>query len=103
MQTPDVDPDLAVDEGAFEAFAEVVTAAVLGVVGGDAEAVDALAEGDGAGEGAGAEVTDPGSAGSVVYSSDGDSITTLPDGSVSFMGSSPGGFGDISYDSDLGF
>jgi hypothetical protein len=100
MDTPDVDPDLAVDEGAFEQFAEVVMAAVLGTAPGDA-AVDAPGAGDD-GDTAGAEVADTDPAGSVVYSSDGDAVYTMPDGSVSFMGSSPGHFGDISYDSDLG-
>jgi len=100
MHTPDVDPDLAVDESAFEAFAEVVTAAVLGTAPGDAAAVDAPGGGDS--DAAGVEVPDTDPAGSVVYSSDGDAVYTMPDGSVSFMGSSPGHFGDISYDSDLG-
>jgi hypothetical protein len=100
MDTPDVDPDVAVDEGAFEAFAEVVAAAVLGAVAGDVAAVDAPAGGDGAGEEA--EVPDD-PAGSAAFSSDGDSITTLPDGSISFSGSTPGGFGDVDFNSDLGF
>jgi hypothetical protein len=98
MDTHDVDPDLAVDEGAFEAFAEVVTAAVLGTVAGDAAAVDAPAEGDTAAT----EVPDA-AAGSATFSGDGDSITTLPDGSISFSGSTPGGFGDVDFNSDLGF
>lgn len=85
--TPDeLDPDLAVEAGAFEAFAEAVVAAVL------APALDsAAAEGVGA-----AEV---GESGSVVTGEGADALYTLPDGSMSFSGYAPDG---TSYSFDVG-
>jgi len=86
--TPDeLDPDLAVDVGAFEAFAEAVVAAVL------APALDSAAAG--AAEGA-AEV---GESGTVVAGEGADALYTLPDGSMSFSGYGPDG---TSYSFDVG-
>lgn len=75
------DPDLAVAEGAFEAFAEAVAAAVLGPMPG-AEAAEAAE----AAEWAGAATDGPAEGGSVVAGEGADALYTLPDGSVSFSG-----------------
>ncbi|MGQ0573207.1 MAG: hypothetical protein ACT4RN_03265 [Pseudonocardia sp.] len=108
--TPDdLDPDLAVADGAFEAFAQAVVAAVLAPIAGlagDAGAVAAMGEagvgdagvGDaGVGE-AGMGEAGGGTGGSVIAGEGGDAIYTMPDGSVSFAGS---GIDGTSYSFDV--
>lgn len=92
------DPDLAVDADAFEAFAEAVTAAVLGPLLG---APDLPGAPDAPGADAGGPVG-AGDGGSVVAGEGGDALYTLPDGSISFSGSTPGGFGDVGISFDAG-
>lgn len=77
MTTP-YDPDLAIDAGAFEAFAEAVVAAVLAplVDAGGVTTVAAEATAETAAE----------SGGSVIAGQGADALYTLPDGSVSFSG-----------------
>lgn len=76
-----IDPDLAVDDGDFVAFAEAVVGAVLGTTLGT-DALTGAATAD--------EVPDGGEAadgaGSVIAGEGADALYTLPDGSVSFSG-----------------
>ncbi|MGD9531512.1 hypothetical protein [Pseudonocardia sp.] len=82
-----IDPDLAVVEGAFEAFAEAVVATVLGVVPGAEAAVVADAAAGGAAEPTEtAEAAGATEGGSVIAGEGADALYTLPDGSISFSG-----------------
>ncbi|MGE3288292.1 MAG: hypothetical protein AB7J32_19645 [Pseudonocardia sp.] len=85
-----IDPDLAVADGAFEAFAQAVVATVLGAVpGGEAAAV---ADAGGAVEGMTADgpvaggAADAADGGSALAGEGADALYTLPDGSISFSG-----------------
>jgi len=101
----DLDPDLAVEDADFDQFADLLVQSVLGSAGtGDLGTVDGAIEGvaQGVDHGADHGLPDVGDAGSVVAGEGGDAVFTLPDGTVSFTGSSSGGFGDVGFSSDLG-
>jgi hypothetical protein len=117
MNSPDVpvpvtgpdltDPDLAVDAEEFEVFAELVVAAVLSDTAGAAAAADVDFDGavdttPGGGDVGGAEATDYVGQGTAIAGEGGDALYTLPDGTMSFSGSGPGGLGDVDYSFDIG-
>ena len=100
------DPDLAVDAEAFEVFAGLVSAAVLSDAAGAVAATDVAfdaADPTSTGEDVGgAEVADQVGQATVVAGEGGDALYTLPDGTMSFSGSGPGGLGDVDYSFDVG-
>lgn len=94
--TEPIDPalgdDLLVGDSLFDAYTDaVIDAFAEAVIGGEPGLSDVLDT----------SVTDAADSGQATFSDSGDSITTLPDGSVSFSGTTVGGE-SISFNSDIG-